>query len=52
MKFDNRITIPLERYEELLRKEFLATSILNNNYLTIDQVEWLKNNYNEISKFN
>lgn len=52
MKFDNRVTIPLKRYEELLRKESLATSILNNNHLTIENVEWLKNNYNEISKFN
>lgn len=44
--------MPLERYEELLRKESLTPSILNNDYLTIEHVEWLKNNYNEISKFN
>ncbi len=34
--------MPLERYEELLRKESLTTSILNNDYLTIEHVEWLK----------
>lgn len=40
----------LERYEDLLNKEFLANSILYNDYLTLEQVQWLKGNYELNSK--
>ncbi len=45
IKQNNIVSMPLDRYEELLRKEFLANSILYNDYLTLDQVNWLKGNY-------
>lgn len=45
MKINKIVSIPLERYEELLQKEFIANSILFNDYVTLDQVNWLKGNY-------
>lgn len=50
MKINNRVSMSLERYEELLNKEFLANSILYNDYLTLEQVHWLKGNYELNSK--
>ena len=39
------ITIELDRYKELLLKEFLANSILHNDNITEEQIKWLKDNY-------
>lgn len=50
MEIENRVTIPLKRYEELLNKEYLANSILHNNSITVEQVKWLKENYNATAK--
>lgn len=44
------ITMPLERYEELLQKEFLANSILNMNdinEISIAFIKKMRENYNK-----
>ena len=44
------ITMSLERYDELLQKEFLANSILNMsdiNEISIAFIEKMKENYNK-----
>ena len=46
MEENKFVTLPLDRYEELLQKEFLANSILYSEDISGQQIKWLKDNYN------
>lgn len=48
------IMISLDRYEDLIRKEFIADAILNSSNKEIDceLIRWLKNSYSNLNNVN